>query len=63
MVQSELQRTITTSTDNLVDKRLYQNNVLQRSDRSSLWERFCQWVTSTDNRLYRTHLVSLPSPV
>jgi len=26
--------------------------ILQRRDRSSLWERFCQWVTSTDNRLY-----------
>jgi photosystem II P680 reaction center D1 protein len=24
----------------------------QRSDRFSLWERFCQWVTSTENRLY-----------
>lgn len=55
MVQSELQRTITTSTDrDLVDKRLSQSNVLKRkrSDYSQVWERFCQWVTSTDNRLY-----------
>ncbi|HEY9744399.1 MAG TPA: photosystem II q(b) protein, partial [Coleofasciculaceae cyanobacterium] len=25
---------------------------LQRSSSASPWERFCSWVTSTDNRLY-----------
>jgi len=53
MVQSELQPTIKTSTDSvLVEKRPYKSNVLEKGDRSSVWERFCQWVTSTDNRLY-----------
>ncbi|MBE9215202.1 Photosystem Q(B) protein 1 [Plectonema cf. radiosum LEGE 06105] len=53
MVQSELQRTITTSSDSdLVDKHQSQNNLLETSGFSSIWERFCQWVTSTDNRLY-----------
>jgi photosystem II P680 reaction center D1 protein len=26
--------------------------VLQQRERASLWDRFCEWVTSTDNRLY-----------
>ncbi|MEM6404969.1 MAG: photosystem II q(b) protein, partial [Cyanobacteria bacterium P01_D01_bin.116] len=53
MVQSELQRTVTTSTDSdLVLKPPFQSNVVERSDYSQVWERFCQWVTSTDNRLY-----------
>ena len=53
MVQSELQRTITTSTDSdLVLKPPSQSNVVEKSDYSQVWERFCQWVTSTDNRLY-----------
>lgn len=55
MVQSELQRTITTSTDSgLVNKPTSQSNFLKRkrSDYSQVWERFCEWVTSTDNRLY-----------
>src|SRR3569832_678854 len=25
---------------------------LQRREAANLWERFCNWVTSTDNRLY-----------
>ncbi|MBP0033751.1 MAG: photosystem II q(b) protein, partial [Roseofilum sp. Belize BBD 4] len=25
---------------------------LQQSSNASAWERFCQWVTSTENRLY-----------
>jgi photosystem II P680 reaction center D1 protein len=25
---------------------------LQRRESGNLWERFCNWVTSTDNRLY-----------
>ena len=25
---------------------------LQKRESASLWEQFCQWVTSTDNRLY-----------
>ncbi len=25
---------------------------LQRRESASLWEQFCQWVTSTENRLY-----------
>ncbi|MEO8891197.1 MAG: photosystem II q(b) protein, partial [Coleofasciculaceae cyanobacterium] len=25
---------------------------LQRSESASIWARFCNWVTSTDNRLY-----------
>ncbi|MFQ3619067.1 MAG: photosystem II q(b) protein, partial [Cyanobacteriota bacterium] len=25
---------------------------LQRTERASVWEQFCNWVTSTDNRLY-----------
>ncbi|MBF2016189.1 MAG: photosystem II q(b) protein [Rivularia sp. T60_A2020_040] len=53
MVQSELQRTITTSShSDLVDKHQNQNNLVERSDFSLVWERFCEWVTSTDNRLY-----------
>jgi photosystem II P680 reaction center D1 protein len=26
--------------------------VLQRRSASNVWEQFCEWVTSTDNRLY-----------
>jgi photosystem II P680 reaction center D1 protein len=26
--------------------------LLERRSRGSLWERFCEWITSTDNRLY-----------
>ncbi|MEO0374947.1 MAG: photosystem II q(b) protein, partial [Cyanobacteria bacterium P01_A01_bin.17] len=26
--------------------------VLQRRESGSAWERFCSWITSTDNRLY-----------
>jgi photosystem II P680 reaction center D1 protein len=25
---------------------------LQRRESANLWEQFCQWVTSTENRLY-----------
>ena len=25
---------------------------LQRRESANLWQRFCEWVTSTDNRLY-----------
>ncbi|MGG6296422.1 photosystem II q(b) protein, partial [Leptolyngbya sp. AN02str] len=25
---------------------------LQRAERNTVWEQFCNWVTSTDNRLY-----------
>ncbi|MEL6398015.1 MAG: photosystem II q(b) protein, partial [Cyanobacteria bacterium J06626_4] len=25
---------------------------LQRRDRASLWQQFCRWITSTENRLY-----------
>ncbi|MCY7321907.1 MAG: photosystem II q(b) protein, partial [Phormidesmis sp. CAN_BIN36] len=25
---------------------------IQRRESASLWEQFCSWVTSTDNRLY-----------
>ncbi|MEO1372772.1 MAG: photosystem II q(b) protein [Cyanobacteria bacterium J06635_10] len=56
MVQFELQRTITTSSNSdLVDKSPSQSNVLEKRDwgnYSQVWERFCQSVTSTDNRLY-----------
>ncbi|MCM1984955.1 photosystem II q(b) protein, partial [Lyngbya confervoides BDU141951] len=26
--------------------------VLQQRESSSAWERFCSWITSTENRLY-----------
>ncbi|HEY9824029.1 MAG TPA: photosystem II q(b) protein, partial [Stenomitos sp.] len=26
--------------------------VLQRRESASAWEKFCSWITSTDNRLY-----------
>jgi photosystem II P680 reaction center D1 protein len=26
--------------------------ILERREASSLWARFCEWVTSTENRLY-----------
>ncbi|MGY2982530.1 hypothetical protein ACVWZF_002745, partial [Thermostichus sp. OS-CIW-30] len=26
--------------------------VIQRRSTSNVWEQFCEWVTSTDNRLY-----------
>ena len=26
--------------------------ILERRESASLWARFCNWVTSTDNRLY-----------
>ena len=26
---------------------------LERRESTSLWERFCDWITSTENRLYR----------
>ncbi|MBW4655506.1 MAG: photosystem II q(b) protein, partial [Kaiparowitsia implicata GSE-PSE-MK54-09C] len=25
---------------------------LQRTERNNVWEQFCSWVTSTNNRLY-----------
>ncbi len=51
MVQSE--RTVATSTDgNFGLGCQNQSNVLEKRISISLWERFCQWVTSTDNRLY-----------
>ncbi|MFN5862406.1 MAG: photosystem II q(b) protein, partial [Pseudanabaena sp.] len=28
------------------------STALQRRESESLWDRFCDWVTSTDNRLY-----------
>ncbi|MEO0739231.1 MAG: photosystem II q(b) protein, partial [Cyanobacteria bacterium J06649_12] len=27
-------------------------STLQSRDRAGMWEQFCQWVTSTDNRIY-----------
>ena len=51
MLQSE--RTVATSTDgNFVVGRQNQSNVLEKPISIPAWERFCQWVTSTDNRLY-----------
>ena len=26
--------------------------ILERREASSLWARFCEWITSTENRLY-----------
>ncbi|MGK7907422.1 MAG: photosystem II q(b) protein, partial [Synechococcus sp.] len=26
--------------------------LIQRRESSSVWEQFCEWVTSTDNRIY-----------
>lgn len=26
--------------------------ILERRENSSLWARFCEWITSTENRLY-----------
>ena len=26
--------------------------ILQRRESTTLWARFCEWITSTDNRLY-----------
>ena len=26
--------------------------ILQRRENASLWARFCEWITSTENRLY-----------
>jgi photosystem II P680 reaction center D1 protein len=28
------------------------NTLLERRSRGSLWDRFCNWITSTENRLY-----------
>ncbi|MBW4506407.1 MAG: photosystem II q(b) protein [Scytonematopsis contorta HA4267-MV1] len=56
MVKSE--RILATSTDGGIDLNhqsqipAFKNNVLEKNLKLSIWERFCRWVTSTDNRIY-----------
>ncbi|MFN9865948.1 MAG: photosystem II q(b) protein, partial [Pseudanabaena sp.] len=41
------------------------STALQRRESESLWDRFCDWVTSTDNRLYIGWfgIVMIPTPL
>ena len=36
----------------LFAKSVIMTATLERRESTSLWERFCSWITSTDNRLY-----------
>jgi hypothetical protein len=38
--------------DSLFDRPKRLSEVLEELVKADLWERFCQWVTSTENRLY-----------
>jgi photosystem II P680 reaction center D1 protein len=53
MVQHERALAPSTDTDSVLKNQTQPTNALERRDRVFLgWEQFCQWVTSTDNRLY-----------
>jgi photosystem II P680 reaction center D1 protein len=37
---------------NYIYKKFFMTATLERRQSVSLWERFCGWITSTENRLY-----------
>ncbi len=43
---------VTTSTSFDSDNQTTATNVLAKREKIHLWERFCRWVTSTENRMY-----------
>jgi hypothetical protein len=36
----------------IITKKIFMTATLERRQSISLWERFCGWITSTENRLY-----------
>jgi photosystem II P680 reaction center D1 protein len=52
MAQSERASPALSNQDRPLACQTNVTNVLERRESSNLWERFCNWVTSTQNRLY-----------